>query len=112
LSLNKYGAVTLDSVRKGPCRILDISRCEAQRSRLRSIGLLENAVIEVRRGSIGGMVVLLVGESRMGLCNSLASKILVEPLADDVFLVERREERDADKGQFGQRRRYRHRAGR
>jgi Fe2+ transport system protein FeoA len=101
----------LSNVRRGRCRIVDLSRCETQRSKLRSIGLIENAVVEVMRGSAEGMLILLIGESRMGLSNSLASKIVVEPVDERVCFVDGGEENNAVKGRFGRRRRYRYRTG-
>ncbi|PZC51535.1 MULTISPECIES: FeoA family protein [unclassified Mesotoga] len=101
----------LSNVRRGRCRIVDLSRCETQRSRLRSIGLIENAVVEVMRGSAEGMLILLIGESRMGLSNSLASRIVVEPVDERVCFVDGGEGNNAVKGRFGRRKRYRYRTG-
>jgi len=101
----------LNNVRWGRCRIVDLSGCETQKSKLRSIGLIESAVVEVMRGSAEGMLILLIGESRMGLSNSLASRIVVEPIDERIRFVDGGEENNAVKGRFGRRRRYRNRTG-
>jgi len=111
LSSSKSNRFFMSSVRKGRCRIVDISRCEAQKSKLRSVGLIENAVVDVIRGSAEGMLMLLVGKSRMGLSHFLASKILVEPADERVCFVIGGEENNAPKRHVGRRRRYRCRTG-
>ncbi len=72
---------TLEQAALGlPVRVSNIDGGHEVRSRLATMGLLPGVILSVlRRGPLGGPVLIEVGGSRIALGRGVARKVLVEP---------------------------------